>query len=209
MCFSATASFTAGVSLSVIGGATLLSVRRKSDIPFAAIPLLFGIQQLMEGVIWISFDHSLVLSAATFIYLLFSHVVWPTLLPVSVYMMETSPWRRWALRIFIATGAVVSAYFLYYLLIERVTATVVHGSIAYISPHFFVTFILSPYSVATCASCLFSRHRFVNLFGIVAFLSAIVAYRFYEQTFVSVWCFFGALLSVIIFMHFRSEHKKT
>lgn len=51
MCFSASASFIAGASLSAIGVATLRRVESKKEIPFATIPLLFGIQQLIEGVI--------------------------------------------------------------------------------------------------------------------------------------------------------------
>ena len=49
MCFSATASFTVGVVLSVIGVVTIKMTRRKEEIPFAMIPLLFGIQQFIEG----------------------------------------------------------------------------------------------------------------------------------------------------------------
>lgn len=38
MCFSATASFIAGVSLSVLGVATVKKAKRKAEIPFAMIP---------------------------------------------------------------------------------------------------------------------------------------------------------------------------
>lgn len=209
MCFSATASFTAGVGLSIVGGATLANVKRKSEIPFAAIPLLFGIQQLTEGVIWISFDRPFVLSIATFVYLFFSHVIWPTLLPSAVYLIETALWRRRVLKFFIGIGFVVSIYFLYYLFAEHVTAKVVNESVAYFSPHFFITFILSPYTAATCASCLFSSSRTVNVFGILTFFAALTAAKLYEQTFISVWCLFGAILSVMIYVHFRFEYRKT
>jgi hypothetical protein len=49
MCFSATASFIAGTTLSIIGIATIRNVERRSELPLALIPLLFGIQQLIEG----------------------------------------------------------------------------------------------------------------------------------------------------------------
>ena len=70
MCFSATASFVAGTSLSVIGVATLKHVKRKTEIPFAMIPLLFGIQQLTEGVIWLTFanDAPLLQQTMTYVY---------------------------------------------------------------------------------------------------------------------------------------------
>ena len=51
MCFSATASFSAGAFLLGLGTLTLKSARRPRELPFAAIPLLFAIQQLSEGVI--------------------------------------------------------------------------------------------------------------------------------------------------------------
>jgi branched-subunit amino acid permease len=55
MCLSATASFIAGVSLSVLGVATVKKAERKAEIPFAMIPLLFGTQQIVEGMLWLSF----------------------------------------------------------------------------------------------------------------------------------------------------------
>ena len=78
MCFSATASFVAGTSLSVIGVATLTQAKRKTEIPFAMIPLLFGIQQLVEGVIWLTFvqDAPLLKQTMTYVYSGFSHVLW-------------------------------------------------------------------------------------------------------------------------------------
>ena len=55
MCFSATASFSAGTVLTMLGVATLRATRRKAEIPFAASPLLFGLQQIVEGLLWLSF----------------------------------------------------------------------------------------------------------------------------------------------------------
>ncbi len=70
MCFSAPASFISGTALSVIGVAALKRTESKSEIPFALIPLLFGIQQLTEGVIWLTFsyDAPLLRQSMTYIY---------------------------------------------------------------------------------------------------------------------------------------------
>lgn len=201
MCFSPTASFVAGTALAGIGGVTVAKARSKWEIPFAAIPLLFGLQQLTEGVVWLSLDNPAVLKPASFVFMLFSHVLWPTFIPLSVALMEPKAWRRWLLYGFVGIGAVVSAYFLYFLAIEDVKTGVLNKSILYISPSFAVTFVLSPYSVATCVSCLFSSYRYANLFGVLTFLSAVAAYEFYDKTFVSTWCFFSAVLSVVIFLH--------
>lgn len=50
MCFSATASFIASTTLCVIGVATLKNTKASDEVPFAMIPFIFGIQQLIEGV---------------------------------------------------------------------------------------------------------------------------------------------------------------
>jgi hypothetical protein len=55
MCFSPTASFVAGVAISTVGVATLKNVKNKREIPFALVPLIFGIQQIIEGFVWLSF----------------------------------------------------------------------------------------------------------------------------------------------------------
>ena len=56
MCFSATASFSAGALLLGIGVLTLRLASRPREWPIAAIPLLFAVQQLSEGVIWLTFS---------------------------------------------------------------------------------------------------------------------------------------------------------
>ena len=55
MCFSATASFSAGAALLIVGAVTVRRARRRAELPFSLIPVLFGIQQLIEGAIWLTF----------------------------------------------------------------------------------------------------------------------------------------------------------
>jgi hypothetical protein len=40
----------------------------------------------------------------------------------------------------------------------------------------------------------------------MALLFFALSYWFYTQAFFSVWCFFAAILSLIIYMHFRRSH---
>lgn len=57
MCFSDTASVTADALLTGVGTLTLRSASRPRELPFAAIPLLFAIQSVGEGVIWLTFRY--------------------------------------------------------------------------------------------------------------------------------------------------------
>jgi hypothetical protein len=42
----------------------------------------------------------------------------------------------------------------------------------------------------------------VQFFGVLALLSFGAAYYFYAVWFISVWCFFAALLSVVVYLQF-------
>src|SRR3989344_2212809 len=116
MCFSATASFVAGGALSVAGGLTLAQVKKKPSLPFASIPLLFGIQQAIEGAVWLSFGASVLNTVMTYAYSLFSHVLWPIFVPFSVFLIEIDPVRKQVLSLISILGLAVGAYLLYFII---------------------------------------------------------------------------------------------
>lgn len=204
MCFSATASFTAGVSLSVLGVATLKKAERKAEIPFAMIPLLFGIQQLIEGMLWLSFrfDAPLLNVTMTYAFTLFSHVLWPMFVPFSIGLVETIAWRKKVILTFQFMGIAVGLYLLY-LTVRFPVISEARENIVYVSPHFYTVPVMVLYLSATCVSSFFSSHKIINIFGALALLLSIVAYWFYTAAFFSVWCFFTAILSVVIYLHFK------
>ncbi len=204
MCFSATASFTAGTALSAVGGLTVRKSVGKAELPLALVPLLFGVQQMTEGVLWVSLrdDLTMLQSWSTYIYSLFSHVLWPIFVPFAILLVEAKRKRRASIAVFQVLGAGVGLYLLYFIVRYPVTARVEGRSIFYDSPHFFIAGVLVVYLLATCVSGLFSSHRCVNVFGVLAFVLAIAAYQVSVKTFVSVWCFFAAVLSLLVYIHF-------
>lgn len=205
MCFSATASFVAGTSLVGFGVATIAKAERRSEVPFAAIPLLFGIQQLVEGGIWLTFtrDAPALKQTLTYVYSLFSHVLWPIYVPFAFRFLETTPWRRKAMLWFQAAGLVVGLYLLFFLVTRPVVAEVVDQHIVYRSPHFYLAPVIVLYLAATCFTGFVSSHGFMRMFGVLALLSFIATYLFYTLALVSVWCFFAAILSLLIYLHLR------
>lgn len=205
MCFSATASFVAGTTLSTIGVATITKVKQRSELPFALIPLLFGIQQFIEGVIWLTFSHDapLLKQTMTYAYSTFSHVLWPIYVPFAFRVLETTPWRRAAMLWFQAAGLTVGLYLLYFIVTRPMIAEVVGQHIVYDSPHFFIVPVIALYVASTCFTGTLSSHTFVRLFGGLALLSFIATYFFAASALVSVWCFFAAVLSVLIYLHLR------
>lgn len=209
MCFSAPASFAAGAVLATAGIATLRLASRPREIPFAAIPLLFGIQQLIEGLIWLSFREASPLHnpPLTFAYSLFSHVLWPIYVPFAVRLLETVSWRRQALVAMQVAGIAVGLYLLYFLVQDPITSRVLGQHIVYESPHFYIGVVMAFYLSATCVSSMLSSHRIIRLFGALSLATFLAAYAIHAATLVSVWCFFAAILSFIVYAYFRGEHR--
>ena len=209
MCFSATASFTAGAALVAVGSITVHRAQGSRELPLAIVPLLFGVQQISEGVLWLTMSGDLpgLQVWATNVYSFFSHAFWPIFVPFAILLVETSPRRRQALKVFLGLGLVVGLYLLFFLFREPITASVEGRSIVYDSPHFYLAAVLVLYLLATCVSGLFSSHRCINTFGVLAFVLAVAAYLVSARTFVSVWCFFAAALSALILMHFTGSMR--
>lgn len=207
MCFSATASFIAGTGLSIAGMATLTKATRTAEIPFAMIPILFGVQQIIEGLLWLSFrmDAVPLTDITTYAFSLFSHVLWPIFVPLSIWLLETVPWRRKTIAGFQVIGLAIGLYLLYFIVKFPVTAKA-NENIIYISPHFYQFPAISFYVAATCIGSLFSSHRIVNVFGASALVLFVIAYWFYTVALFSVWCFFSAVLSFIIYLYFRTKY---
>ena len=46
----------------------------------------------------------------------------------------------------------------------------------------------------------------MKLFGVLALVSFIASYLYYSRALISVWCFFAAVLSLVIYLHLRFRH---
>ena len=208
MCFSATASFSAGVVLLGVGAVALKSVRTSREWPLAAVPLLFALQQLSEGVIWLTFIYEAprLNGAMTQFYSFFSHALWPAYIPLAVWLLEPRGPRRRSLGAFVAAGFVTGGYLLIMLFVFPIVSRPTGQHIEYVAPHFFAGTVMTLYLLSTTVSPMLSTHRTVKLFGVLSLLAFGGAYYFYATWFISVWCFFAAILSVIIVFHLRRRH---
>ena len=111
MCFSATASFVAGGVLVPLGGLALarawMSDRRY--LALAAFPVLFGVQQIAEGILWRSLDNPAmpVSHAAAMVFLFMAYLLWLVLTPLAALLVEERPVRR---RVFLGLALFGAAY---------------------------------------------------------------------------------------------------
>lgn len=191
--------------MSAAGVITLRKAERRAEIPFAMIPFLFGIQQIIEGMVWLSFrfEDPLINSVMTNVYSLFSHVLWPIFVPFAMGLLEPVPWRKKTLSVFLLIGIMVGLYLLYFMVQHPITSQVAHHNIVYSSPQFANGWVIFFYCAATTVSCFFSSHKVINIFGAMVGFSAIVAQWFFTVSLGSVWCFFAAIISFLIYLHFK------
>jgi hypothetical protein len=206
MCFSATASFSLAATTAVIGLATLRHVKHPHEYLLAITPLLFASQQAVEGFLWLQFSEesgSVNGPVLSFIYLVFAEVLWPTYSALAVLLIEPDQGRRWVLRAIAVIGFILSIYLLAGLLGDPPIAFIRNHSIAYASGLNSLTWDLVPYILCTCAPLLVSSHRAVQVFGAAVFAGFLVSAYAYLMTFTSVWCFFAAAGSVLLYFYFR------
>lgn len=208
MCFSASASFIAGGVLSTAGVATLKKTTKKSEVPYASVPLLFGIQQTIEGFLWLSFQYNwlLVQSVTTLLFSFFAYSLWPFFMPFAVRLLEPDLFRKKILSYLLVIGTAVSLYLLYFIVRYPVTAEILRHNIAYTETIPFAHNMFWFYAMAGVGSCLVSSHRYINIFGLLVTASIAITYWFYAFAFVSVWCFFAAGLSVVVYLFFVNKN---
>lgn len=142
------------------------------------IPLLFAVQKLVEGGIWLTLVHDVprLQQTLTYVYSICSHVLWPIHVPLAIGILETVRWRRRVLASFEAAGPAAGLFLLFFIVTRPVVAPAVSRHIEYVSPHVYITPVISLYVAATCLSGFFSSHSFMRLFGGLALLSFVATY---------------------------------
>lgn len=213
MCFSAGASFTAGVVLSTVGVANQRKVKKQSQMLFALIPLLFGLQQFAEGVLWVTLKigvYSWLQNASTYIFLVPALVIWSLVIPLSMWFMEERKKRKNILTGLIVMGGMVSIFYAFCLTSYNVIPRINNFHIQYIHefPQTPVDIVYLFYIISTVAPLFVSSVKRMWLFGILILLSYLVTAIFFTGYLTSVWCFFAALISVAIYW-ILSDSKTT
>jgi hypothetical protein len=213
MCFSAAASFTGGVIISAIGVAVVTKVHKPSQLLFASIPLFFGIQQFTEGFLWLTIpnpEYAAIQKYLTIFYLLMADAVWPTLIPLSILLMEKNAQRKKILWVLLFAGVTVSVYYTYCLLFLNVTPRIMGYHIKYFTD--FSSTLAIPalilYLIATIPPLFISSIKRMYILGILMFLSCLVTAIFFTQFLLSVWCFFAAFISGVIYWILSDSKRK-
>jgi hypothetical protein len=210
MCFSAQASFGVGTLLLPAGVYCIQSAARKcpSYLPLAMTPLAFGLQQYCEGFVWLGRSHSdgALVQMASLAYLQFALFFWPFWIPFSILFLQSS-WKKGLVIGLLAFVGFLQGVTLSLPLVlepDLVNVTDFSHSIQYEfaeSP----ALKLMPWSIwkvlylaVVATPILMSDSKEVVVVGLALIVLAVVSHFVSAFAFISVWCFFAAVLSVYL-----------
>jgi len=212
MCFSATASFAGAAVITGAGVVALTMVSDKRQIPYAALPLGFGIHQFLEGMTWLQLDGTSGTALSGFAVHLWVFFAWaflPFYVPFAVWFMEPDPTRKRLLLVPWVVGSALAIYMTIQALQPEIQVLVIEHNLDY---HLDVPFpaivVAAPYVFATCIGPMLSTYRWVIAFGIANFLAMGAAALIEARDYSSIWCTFAAFLSLMIVGHFVNERRK-
>ena len=212
MCFSVSASFGAGIILSLVGVATIRKTTSTSQIALAIFPFIFAVQQFAEGFVWLSVlnpDNPGWQSIPIYIFLICSHIVWPILMPVCMLMLEENATRKTVLWVLLSAGVLVGTYHAFLLLTYPVITRVDQHHIQYIIRQEPGMRILSNllYAISAVLPSLVSGVKRMWWLGAFLFISYVASYLFFKHYVISVWCYFATFQCILVYLVLKEMNK--
>jgi hypothetical protein len=218
MCFSATASFTASVTLAIIGLLACKQAKQRATFLLAFSPLIFALQQASEGVLWLSFTHpawQLLQTPATYFFLFCALAWWPFWIPLTLTLLEPHVLQRKILLNLLTFGAFFSLYMLFCIGSYGASASITNCQADICHMHYAIqipgdTYSLSAvlYLIPAVLPFFVSSIWGMQTLGASISLAYLVSYMFYQTHFLSVWCFFAAILSLWILIIVRHIERQ-
>lgn len=208
MCLSAEVSLGAAAILIPAGAVAAASAWRRDRryLMIATLPLLFGLQQLVEGLVWIEgyVGNAHHVAQYSLLYMFFTWIAWPIWVPVSAYFLERGA-RRNIILLFVIAGAMLGGlqFVPYFVHDGWLTTTFLRWAVRYqdinlldglvsrnVTYAIYVTVVIVPF--------LLVRDREIRIFGLLVAGVLIVTYVFFSYAYISVFCFGGAVISAYL-----------
>ncbi|MEV6618575.1 DUF6629 family protein [Streptomyces sp. NPDC051051] len=194
MCGSATADLLAGAGITAVGAACVARVRRVRDLPLAALPLLLGAHQIVEAMVWNADGGGVPATVTWAVIALPLPAVW---VPAGVWCAAPPRTRR-GLGCVLAVGVATAAGLAYVPAVGPVTAEIRGHTIGYASDLPRPALLVVGYLPATVGSLLLSGDRRLLVLGIFVAVGALICWTLWRLEFVSTWCAFAAVCSVLL-----------
>jgi len=210
MCFSITASFSAGTVLTIVGVMTLSKVEKRQEILLASIPVLFATQQFIEGFLWIALlqkESGMGQYQLTRYYAFFVGIIWPLLIPLSIFLVEPNRFKKRVILLLLTVGIGLAFYTSSVITSSELNAVVINKCIQYKGVTLAGNYLLAAYIAATCMAFFCSSHLSIKIIGVVNIIAFLIVFYSYNINFASGWCFLAAMISGLIYIHFNKFTK--
>jgi hypothetical protein len=221
MCFCEPVSFAVGGALTVGGvyaGWKALKINKRY-LPVSQLPTLAGIQQYMEGHVWMGMNHadpSMVWWAATG-FIFFSWLVWPVFVPFSIYYLEPPRSRQKLPLLGFSLAGLVFGLILFVPHLfnpDWIVVTVNQQSLAYEGTMFldyliprWLTYAI--YIFLLVAPAFVSTYLHIRLFGLTLIGITVVVYLFFTYAYISLFCFLAGLGTIhLIYVIVRNKCRR-
>ncbi|GGU39488.1 DUF6629 family protein [Streptomyces lavendofoliae] len=199
MCWNATADLAAGTVIATVGAVCVVRARNPRELPLAALPLLLGAHQVVEAAVWEAGGGS---GPATLAWAVIALPLLPVWVPFGV-LLVTPPGRRARLAVPVAAGLATAAALAYRLADGPVTAHIRGRTIGYVLDLPYAPLLIGGYLLATVGALLLAADRALRLLGAVIAAGAALCVLLWRTEFVSTWCAFAAVASLILLARIR------
>jgi len=203
--FFAILNFTLSGAIFVVGILTLRKVSTPQEVIFASLPLLFALHQFTEGFVWLGVNHLIeprALELAEGIYTFYAQGLLQFLVPLAIWLIEPSGTRKNLIGLLMIMGGILTVYTMWGLSVEPTSVVVQNNSLSYINPWTNNKWVGIPYILTTCGSLIISSSISIQLFGWLNFVGLGVVYLYKPYAFTSIWCFYAAIISVLLYFYF-------
>lgn len=210
MCFSLQADLVAGAVLAPIAVLSLREVRTRRELPFALLPTVFCVHQLIEALVWLGLEGRVpgwVQAAAALAYVLIALPLLPLLVPTAILLLEPRGFRARTVP-FVGLGVIVAAVLLVTVLDGPIKVVRLDHALSYHVGLSDALLWVALYVVAVTGPALMSGYRSIVAFGVLNVVGLTAVALLYAEAFASLWCVYAALTSVLILVHMRRRRRR-
>ncbi len=180
------------------------------ELIVGALPLLFGLHQLVEGFVWLGLRGQVssgLGDAAKEVYIVYAHAVLPAIVPLGFMLLEPDRSRSRLMWPLVCLGLLLGVYLLWQVTAYPVGAEPQARCIDYTThtPNDVLIGVL--YVAVTCGPALMSSRRYLRWFGLISLVGVIAVAVVRADELTSLWCLYVALVSALILEHFRRQRS--
>ena len=185
-------------------------------LALSALPMLFVVQQLFEGLVWRAGEAADAEAVARYSlgYMFFSWLAWPVWVPFATYFVEPVG-RRWLYLLFAIAGGALGGlqyvpYFAHdgWLVTDFLPHAVSYGGTGLLD---FVigregTYLI--YLMVVIGPLVISSEKDVRVFGVLVAAVLFTTFAFFQFAYISVFCFGCAVMSLYLIWRPFSRFKE-